>query len=790
MIGTVVGGRYRVLDELGTGGMGVVYRARDERLDCDVAIKVLPEGMLADPDALKRLGKEARTLSKLNHPNIVSVRDFLTHEGASFLVMEFVPGVTLANRLSQGPIETAEVVLLGTQICSALEEAHEAGIVHCDLKPGNIMVTPKEQVKVLDFGLARFQTVSEGARTETISVTGALAGTVPYMAPEQLLGAKPDRRSDVYSLGVVLYEMCTGKRPFDEKTAPRLTEAILHQAPRVPSTSNPLVSSAFDSILLKALEKEPEHRYQSVRELSVDLARLTSQTSLLNVTSEPRPKRRAWILPMALVAMALAGLLASRPWGWLRRHLPTGAAPRIQSLVILPLLNATGNPEIDYLSDGISESIINSLSQLHSLRVVARSTSFNYAVAQSSRGFDPRKIGTELGVDAAVMGEVTQPRETPVIQADLVETDHGSQLWGVRYDRGAANLLAVSQDIVDRICENLGFELSPLEQTRVTKRYTESDSAYRLYLKGRYYSAQWTTDGFKRAIQTLTQAVETDPTYGLAYAGLAACFYDASGMYLVPTDAMPKAEAAARRALELDSELAEAHTVLAQVDAQYKWEWDAAERGYLKALELKPGYATAHQWYGYMLAEMGRLPEAIAELTEARSLDPLTPLVSANLAWVQYLSRQYDQSILENKAILQAHPDFPVAHYNLGLAFEQKHMYKEAIAAFEAARDLDREAPHTVAFLAHAYAISGNLDQARETLDQLKQMSVRMTVSPFLIALVYVGLGENDQAFAWLEKAADFRSEELLAIKVDPRFDGLHSDPRFEGLLRRVNLAP
>ena len=790
MIGTIVCGRYRILEKLGEGGQGVVYKAYDERLDCTVAIKALPEEMLADLDALKQLDKEARTLAKLNHPNIASVRDFLTQEGVGFLVMELISGETLDKRFSQGAIPEKDVARLGVQISKALEEAHEVGILHCDLKPRNIMVTPKDHVKVLDFGLAKhLRPVSANSRTETASESGVLAGTHAYMAPEQLMGAKPDRRSDLYSFGVILYEMCTGKHPFDEKTGPRLTEAILHRAPLVPSASNPRVSPALDGIVLKALEKEPEHRYQSARELSVDLERLFSRGSLLTVI-QPRRSRRASMLRVALAMIVLAGLLASRPWVWLRRHLPTGFAPRIESVVILPLLNATGDPEVDYLSSGISESIINSLSQLRSVRVLARNTAFSYAAVHKSTGFDPRKIGEDLGVSAAVMGEVTQRRRNLAIQADLVETAHGSQLWGGRYDRGSPDVLAVSQEIVERICENLGFELTAQESTQVAKRYTESSQAYQLYLKGRYYSNQYTVESLKKGIQTLGQAVEMDPSYALAYAGLAACYYDASGLYLVPSDAMLKAEVAARHALELDPELAEAHTALAQVDAQYKWEWEAAEKGYLKALDLKPGYAPAHQMFGIMLAEQGRLVEALAQLTEARKLDPLTPYVSANLAWVEYLARRYDQAILENQRILQAHPDFHVAHYNLGQIFVQQRKYVQAIAEFEAAWRLDPENAFPPAMLGYAYAVSGDPEQAREILNQLQEMSERLTVSPFYYALVHVGLGEKDKAFSWFDRAADFRSEELLNLKVDPKFDGLHTDPRFERLLRRMNLAP
>jgi TolB-like protein/Flp pilus assembly protein TadD len=457
----------------------------------------------------------------------------------------------------------------------------------------------------------------------------------------------------------------------------------------------------------------------------------------------------------------------------------------IDSLAVLPLLIVSNDADAEYMSDGITDIIINNLSQLPQLRVMARGTVFTYKGKQ----VDPRQVGRELGVRAVLTGRVVQRGDSLSVQVDLADAATGSQLWGERYDRTLAELAIVEAEIARRISEKLLLTMTGEEQQRLTKHHTENPEAHQLYLKGRYYTSKATIDGFRKGIGYMNQAIELDPTYALAYAGLAGYYYEASGTYQQPQEAIPKARAAALQALKLDETLAEAHTALALVKAQYDWNWAEAEKEYRRAIELNPSYAPAHQYYGYCLAEQERLDEAIAEMTRAHELDPLTPWISTNLAWFYYLARRYEESAAQYLKIIEADPGYANAHYSLGLVYAQKKMFEQAIAETEKARQLDPDKPNILAQLGHIYSVSGKKAEAQRVLDELLEKEKSGYVNPVYVATVYTGLGEKDQTFAWLEKAYQDRSEELLFLKVDPAFNDLHSDPRFVGLLRRMNLA-
>jgi TolB-like protein/Tfp pilus assembly protein PilF len=788
MIGQTLG-HYRVLEQIGAGGMGLVFRAHDERLDREVALKVLPPGTLTDENARKRFRKEALTLSKLNHPNIATVFDFDTQDGVDFLVMELIPGVTLDEKLAAGALPEKEVIRLGMQLTEGLAAAHSEGVIHRDLKPGNLRLTPDGRLKILDFGLAKLlHPVSDAAPTESLSQTHGAVGTLPYMAPEQLQGEAADARSDIWAAGAVLYELATGRRPFPQSSAPMLTDAILRQAPVAPVRLNPYISPELEEIILKALEKDCETRYQHAADIRADLKRLKRDMESARVGTitavapavQPRPWWRAkWAL--AGGGAALAALLVVAIWFTLFR----GRGEAIDSVAVLPFVNASTAPDTEYLSDGITETLIRQLSQIPRLKVMARSTVFRY----KGRNIDPQKVGRDLNVRAVLTGRVSQRGETLTISMELMDVRDGSELWGEQYNRKLADILAVQEDIAREITDKLRLRLEGEEEKRLTKHFTENTEAYQLYLKGRYYWNKRTPDGIQKAIEYFQEAIEKDPSYALAYAGLADCYHVPANP-LPPRERMPLAKAAAMRALQLDDTLVEAHAALARVLFQYDWDWSAAEKEFKRAIELNPRYAPAHQWYGSYLSATGRLREADAEEKRAQELEPLSLITNFEVALAFYFSRNYGQAIDQFQKTLELDPNFPPPHTYLPAAYEQKGMFEEAITGLQRAITVTKGADKILAMasLGHVYAVSGRKTEARKILAELQRLSEHSYVPAHDVALVYAGLGERDKAFAWLDKAYEEHSFNLSNLKVEPRFDPLRSDPRFADLLRRIGL--
>ncbi|MGH9555268.1 MAG: protein kinase domain-containing protein [Terriglobales bacterium] len=777
MIGQTLG-HYRVLEQIGAGGMGVVYRAHDERLDRDVALKVLPAGTLADEAARKRFRKEALTLSKLNHPNIETVFDFDTENGVDFLAMELIPGATLDQKLLAGPLPEKDVLRLGQQLAEGLAAAHTEGIIHRDLKPGNLRLTPDGRLKILDFGLAKLlHPVSDVAVTASITETHAVTGTLPYMAPEQLRGEPSDARSDIWAAGAVVYEMATGRRPFPQLSGPMLIEAILHQEPQPPSTISGAVSPPLESIIVKALDKDPERRYQSAKELRVDLERL-SEGARIHIRT--RASRRAsWkpaMLIAALVLLAVASSLYLRSY----RQEP------IQSLAVLPLVNASGDPNAEYFSDGVTESLINSLSQVPDLKVIAVTSVFRY----KGRETDLQRVARELGVRAVLTGRVTRRADDMLISVELVDTQDNRQLWGEQYNRKVSEAFAVQNEIAKEISQNLKLRLTGEEKQRLTKRYTESPEAYELYLKGRYFWRKFTAAGTAKAIDYFHQAIEKEPSYALAYAGLADAYALGSlgGGGIAPAEGMPKAKAAAIRSLELDDTLAEAHLSLALVQAFYEWNWTSAQREFVRAIELNPNGAEAHHFYSHYFMALGHIEESLAESKKALELDPLSPDLTWHLAWHYNFGRQYDKAIEQAAKTFELDPNSMQAHAVMGWAYQNKRMFQQAITEFQKVRATSAGTPAGLSDLAYAYALSGKTSEARKILDELLGVSKRRYVPAYSLATVHAGLGDKDQAFAYLEKACEERGFYIHTLKVDPRLDSLRSDPRFASLLRRVGL--
>ncbi len=777
---------YEIVAKLGEGGMGIVYRAFDTHLLRPVALKVLSHSALADPESNSRFLREARIASALNHSHIAHVYEIGEAGNVRFIVMEHIEGRTLAAMIREAPLDLTRVLEFALQAADAMAEAHEHGIIHRDLKPSNIMITPRGQLKILDFGLAKVhqqQSEQRDFADPSLSRPGLVIGTTRYMSPEQVLGHDVDQRSDIFSLGLVFYEMVTGYPAFSGGTATEMMDRILHSEPEPIGALRANVPPGLERIIRKCLEKDRAKRYSSVRELYTDLLQLRESRPVKfgsRMDARKLLSRAAlkWVAAVVVLVMALVASL----------YLVNGRGDAIDSLAVLPLDNASGDPDTEYLSDGISESLINSLSQLPRLRVMARSTAFRYKGKQ----VDPRKAGRDMGVQTVFAGRMTQRGDTLTIGAELVNVGDGSQLWGEEFTQKLSKVLDLQREIASQIVEKLRLKLTGTQQQRLTKQFTGDTEAYQLYLKGRYYPANfYTADGFKKGIGYLNQAIAVDPAYALAYAGLAATYYDASGVYLHPNEAMLKAKAAAMQALKIDETLAEAHTALAQVQAQYEWDWAEADKHYRRALELNPNLAQAHLYYGIYLADRSRSAEGIEEIKRAQQLDPLAPLTGTYLAHYYYAKRQYDQAVSECRKVFQMDSNFFLAHSVLGSVYEQQGNFMEAIAEFNQAKQLDPEQPFTLGYLGHTYAVSGQRDKAQQMIEEIERRTkLTYNVDPFAVAMIFVGLGEKDEAFAWLEKAYQERSENLLYYKDTPLLDSVRSDPRFTNLLRRMNLSP
>ena len=782
-------GHYHIVEKIGAGGMGEVYRARDDHLERSVAIKVLPAGTLVDEAARKRFRKEALALSRLNHPNIATVYDFGSENGLDFLVMEYVAGPTLADRLAVGALPEKEILDLGMQIVSALEEAHEHGVVHRDLKPENIGVTPKGHVKVLDFGLAKLlQPESDVSTTDVLSSEALAAGTLPYMSPEQLLGTPVDVRSDIYAAGVLLYEMSTGRRPFQERTAVALADEILHKAPPRPGRLRHDLSPRLEEVILKCLEKDPEERYQLPKELCVDLRRSEAGAQGKDLPVSPlRFLGRRAAKVTAIVALVLFVSFVAL---FLRMHgLMLGRANRvrIESLAVLPLTNLSGDPQQEYFTDGLTEALIAELSQISSLKVISRTSSIQYKATKKSLP----QIAAELHVEGVVEGSVQRSDDRVRITAQLIYAPTDTHLWGQTYDHELHDILAVESSVTSAIAQAIQVKLTPQEQARLTTAHQVNTAAYEDYLRGRYEWNKRTAEGLRQAIQFFQQAAAEDPRYAMAYAGLADSYlllaYTAEAMS--PPEAVPQAKEAAQKALALDETLAEAHTALGAIRFYYDWNWAGAEDEFKRAIKQKPSYATAHHWYGLYLEWMARIPEATSELERAQQLDPLSPVISVNMSSAYYVARDYGRAVEQLRRAQGLDPNFWLVYWNLGDALIALRQYPEAIADLQKAVELSGRNTGALAALGYAYAVGGERSRAEQVLRELTNISKRQYVSPADLAYVEIGLGNDDQAFAWMEKAYQERSDFLVRLKVDPLLDRVRPDPRFQNLLRRLNLA-
>ncbi len=796
---------YRILEKVGGGGMGVVYKAEDLKLGRTVAVKFLSEDLSQDGRALERFQREARSASALNHPNICTIHEVDEHEGRHFIVMELLEGEPLHHCIGGKPLQTELVLEVAVQIADALRAAHGKGIVHRDLKPPNIFLTgvkgqplgPGIQLKLLDFGLAKFLPEPSDGSTppdaatvdQLLSTPGTVFGTVPYMSPEQALGREVDHRTDLFSLGVVLYEMTTGRLPFSGATASETIVQIVRDPPETISSLVPEVPAELERIIRKCLEKDPERRYQTARELLVDVKNLKrdleqSGQALIPSAARPASRVRRFAFPGLAAAALLTLLVAVYLVGW-RKWLPWTAAPgRIESLAVLPLANLSGDPAQEYFADGMTDALIADLAQIRALRVISRTSVMQFKGTRKSLP----EIAQQLRVDAVVEGSVLRSGQRVRIAAKLIRPAGETQLWASTYERDLGDILTLQNELARTIAGEIQVRVTVEEQGRLARARSVHPQAFDAYLKGWYFWSQFTEETFRKGIEQFEEAIRLDPGYAAAYAGLAEGWQALNYIGAAPyEEARPKALEAASKALQLDDQLAEAHAVISVIRAM-EWDWPAAEKEFRRAIELNPGFVQAHLFATTQLRHLGRREESIAEAKRALELDPLALLSNGGLSDAYLSARQYDSTIQQCRRTLDLYPNHSESHYEMGWAYVYKQMYQEGIAEIEKSIQLDGDDPNLSPDLAYIYALQGKKGETLKILDRLLELSKQVPVSPGHMGLIYVSLGKKDEALTWLEKAYEQHSPMMPWLKVDPRFDPLREEPRFRELLRRVGL--
>lgn len=774
--GTLFSGRYEIIEELGKGGMGKIYRAFDKKIDEEVALKLLKPEIASDEKTIERFKNELKYARKIAHKNVCKMYDLGEEKGTRYITMEYIPGEDLKSMIKMsGQLNTRTAVKIAKHVCEGLAEAHRLGVIHRDLKPQNIMIDREGNARILDFGIAR------SLKSRGITGQGMVVGTPDYMSPEQAEVKEVDQRSDIYSLGVILYEMVTGQLPFEGETP--LSIAMKHktETPRNPRMLNPQITEELSLLIIKCMEKDKEKRCRSAGEVLSELEKIEKGT---RVTEKIPPekkhaaekavkiRKRALIYGAAVVLVALLG--------WAGFSLLSRREKPMDSIAVLPFENLSGNPEQVYFADGMTEALISELVKIKALnRVISRTSVMQY---KGTRTPMP-KIARELNVDVIVEGSVLLLGDKVRLMAQLIHGPTDRHFWAESYERNLSDVLALQGELAKIIAQQIKVSLTVEEEQRLSSGRSVKPEAYEAYLKGRFYLNKRTEDGMKKSVEYFEKAIEIDPSYAAAQAGLADSWILLGDyMFIPPKAVIPKAKEAAKKALEMDDSLAEAHNSLAYASFIFDRDWASAEKGFKRAIELNPNYAAAHQWYGELLTARRRFDEAIKEIRRAQELDPLSLIINAMSGRTYYYAREYDRAIEQYRKTLEIDPDFFFAYRDLGKVYVQKKIYEEALAAEKKAND--------EAWIGIAYAKMGKFDEARNVLENLIERSKR-SYSPQLfykIAILYFSLEETDHGFKWLDAAYEERDSQLLRINVEPIFDGVRSDPRFKAMLKRLGL--
>jgi serine/threonine protein kinase len=777
--GSTFAGRYQIIEELGKGGMGKVYKVFDSDIKEKVALKLLKPEIASDRETIERFSNELKYARKISHRNICRMYDLGKEAGNYFITMEYVSGEDLKSFIRRSrQLVVGTAIFIAKQVCEGLAEAHRLGVVHRDLKPGNIMIDRDGNAKIMDFGIAR------SISAKGITGAGVMIGTPEYMSPEQVEGKEVDRRSDIYSLGIILYEMLTGQVPFEGDTP--LAIAVKHktEVPRDPKLVNAQIPEDLSQVVLKCLEKDKEKRYQSADELHSELKKIEKgipTTERVMTGRKPFTSKEITVkfslkklLIPSLVTVALIITAIIIIWRVIPKKAATPAKSAKHSIAVLPFEDLSPTKDHEYLCDGIAETLINSLSNIKDLWIPARASSFSF----KGRNLGIRQIGQQLGVDNLLEASVQVIGNRLRITPKIINVNDGSQIWSDQYDRQMEDVFAIQDEIAWEIVKALKITLLGEKEAPLIKSYTDNSEAYQAYLKGRFYWNKRTEEGMRKSIEYFEQAIEKDSSYALAYVGLADSYIVLGEfLFISAKEAFPKAKEAAAKAMEIDDSLGEAHNSLAAVKRDFDWDWKGAEKEHKRAIELSPSYATAHQWYGEFLTLMGRFDEGLKEIKRAQALDPLSLIINAVGGQFFCFARDYDKGIDQCNKTLEMDPDFRPAHIYLMMNYLGKGMYQEAL----------REAQKTnnQVTIASIYAMMNRKEEARRLLADILKHPQQIEAE---IAEVYFRLGENEEGWKWLEKAYDERSYTLTWLKVHPRYDNIRSDPRFQAMLKKMGL--
>jgi serine/threonine protein kinase/Tfp pilus assembly protein PilF len=786
--GSTFAGRYQIIEELGKGGMGKVYKANDTKINEKIALKLIKPEVAADKKTIERFSNELKFARKIRHKNVCQMFDLNEEKGTHYITMEYVKGEDLKKLIRKmGQLSVGQVIPIAKQVCDGLAEAHRLGVVHRDLKPQNIMVDEEGNARIMDFGIAR-SILGKG-----ITGAGVMIGTPEYMSPEQAEVKEVEQRSDIYSLGVILYEMVTGRVPFEGETPLGIAMKHKSEIPKDPRELNTQIPEDLSRVILRCMEKDKEKRYQSVEEVRSELKNIEKG---IPTTERIVPKRKPitskeitvtfglkklFIPALVIVALVIAAVII---WQVFPRKeaIPTPSGK--PSIAVLPFEDLSPQKDQGYLCDGFAESLISSLTKIKDLRVPARTSSFSFKEKER----DIQEIGEKLNVKTILEGSVQKAGDRLRITTQLINVDDESLIWSEQYNRELDDVFAIQDEITLAIVDKLKLNLLGEEKASLVKRYTENLEAYNLYLQGRFFWNKRTDEGAKKAIEYFEQSIEKDPSYALAYTGLADSYLLLPYYFTIsPKEVYPKAKEAAQKALEIDNTLSEAHTSMAMIKLTYDWDWVGAEKEFKRAIELNPSYATAHHWYAWFLMWMARFNEAMEEIERARDLDPLSLIINRDIGTVSLLARQYDQAIEILQKMLEMSPNFPQTRIYLARAYFLKSMYKKALSVLQKEKELIGLYPLLESWIGICYMKMGQKTKTQEVLDQLIQRSEQEYVSSYFIALIYFAIGENDQGFKRLDQAYNERSGFLCYLKTEPILDNLRSDPRFQDLMQRMN---